>query len=53
MSLSETEMKSTVDFVQNISKLVDAYEAQTRIRKAQRKFVTKQGDNKAVCSSIS
>ncbi|OWA52541.1 UHRF1-binding protein 1-like [Hypsibius exemplaris] len=48
LTLSETEMKSTVDFVKNIMKLVDASSQQTRIRKAQRKYVAKQDNNKAL-----
>jgi hypothetical protein len=48
LSLSETEMKSTVDFVRNVMTLVAASNVQTRVRKAQCKYVAKQNGNVAV-----
>ncbi|GAV09402.1 hypothetical protein RvY_18949 [Ramazzottius varieornatus] len=46
LTLSETEMKSTVDFVRDIMHLVKASNIQTRVRKAQHKYVNKQNTQK-------
>ncbi|XP_055352171.1 bridge-like lipid transfer protein family member 3B isoform X1 [Paramacrobiotus metropolitanus] len=48
LKLSETEMKSAVEFVRDIMALIEASTAQTRILKAQNKYVAKQKSSKTM-----